>query len=85
MRTRAPRYCPSRRKQMTLQLADGSTVRVPVHARLIAQLGRLTLGLSGTAALRAIGALMLVMFMGSTLVTPLYALYRHAFGFRKLR
>lgn len=34
-----------------------------------------------TAAFMVVAAMMAVMFMGSTLVTPLYALYRHAFGF----
>jgi MFS family permease len=42
------------------------------------------LGLSGTAAFRAVGSLVVVMFMGSTVVTPLYALYRHAFGFSEV-
>ena len=39
------------------------------------------LGLSGSAAFRAIAASVALMFMGSTRVTPLYAAYSQAFGF----
>lgn len=38
----------------------------------------------GKAATAAIGAMIAIAFMGSTLVTPLYVLYRRTFGFSEL-
>jgi MFS family permease len=40
--------------------------------------------LTGKAAFWAVAAMVAVMFMGSTLVTPLYAPYRQAFGFAQV-
>jgi Major Facilitator Superfamily len=40
--------------------------------------------LTGKAAFWAVAAMVAVMFMGSTLVTPLYAPYRQAFGFAEV-
>ncbi|PST22703.1 MFS transporter [Rhizobium sp. JAB6] len=42
---------------------------------------KLRTNLRDDAAFVVVAAMMAVIFMGSTLVTPLYALYRHAFGF----
>lgn len=39
---------------------------------------------NGTAAVASVSALIGLSFMGSTLITPLYALYRHAFGFSEI-
>ncbi|HZP76154.1 MAG TPA: MFS transporter [Pseudolabrys sp.] len=40
--------------------------------------------LGGTAAIVAVATMVSVMFMGSTLLTPLYVIYRHAFGFSQI-
>ncbi len=40
--------------------------------------------LSGTAATAAVAALIGVLFAGSTIVTPLYIMYKHAFGFSQI-
>src|SRR5437016_4425454 len=40
--------------------------------------------LTGNGAVFAISAAIAVMFMGSTLVTPLYVLYQREFGFSEL-
>ncbi len=40
--------------------------------------------LSGTAAIVAVSLMVGVMFMGSTLVTPLYVIYRQSFGFSQI-
>ena len=42
------------------------------------------LSLTGNAAFRAVAAMVAVLFMGSTLVTPLYAPFRQAFGFAEV-
>lgn len=39
---------------------------------------------NGTAATASVGILIGLSFMGSTLITPLYALYRQAFGFSEI-
>jgi MFS family permease len=42
------------------------------------------MGLTGARASSVVAAMVAVMFMGSTLVTPLYAQYRESFGFSEI-
>lgn len=55
---------------------------IPVHRGTAAPARRaFAVSLSGRAGAAAVAAMVAVMFMGSTLLTPLYALYQRNFGF----
>ena len=58
-----------------------ATVRT---AETLRHVGRTFHPLDGTAATAAVGAMIAALFAGSTLLTPLYIIYQHEFGFSRI-
>jgi predicted MFS family arabinose efflux permease len=53
-------------------------------ADVLRHLGHVSHPLDGTAATAAVGAMIAALFAGSTLLTPLYVIYQHEFGFSRI-